>query len=93
MPVPGVPFDETPASASPDLLQEMTKGFAQRMMDAEVEAYGEVRPGAGELPQRVPAAGMGHPGSSCLSLLAGQLVPLLRVPCPRQPLAELLLGE
>ena len=44
--VPGVAFEETLASASPDLLREMIKGFAQRM-DAEVEqlrgaAYGEV---------------------------------------------------
>jgi transposase-like protein len=44
-----VPFEETLASASPDLLREMIKGFAQRMMDAEVEGlcgagYGEVSP-------------------------------------------------
>ena len=44
-----MPFEEARASASPDLLREMTKGFAQRMMDAEVEsicgaAYGEVSP-------------------------------------------------
>src|SRR5215469_9622472 len=42
-------FEETLASASPDLLREMIKGFAQRMMDAEVEqlcgaGYGEVTP-------------------------------------------------
>ena len=47
VPVPGVPFEETLASASPDLLREMVKGFAQRMMDADVEqlcgaGYGEV---------------------------------------------------
>jgi transposase-like protein len=47
VPVPGVTFEETLASASPDLLREMVKGFAQRMMDADVEAvcgagYGEV---------------------------------------------------
>ena len=47
VPVPGVPFEETLAAASPDLLREMIKGFAQRMMDAEVEqrcgaGYGEV---------------------------------------------------
>ena len=46
---PGVPFEETLASASPDLLREMIKGFAQRMMGAEVEqrcgaGYGEVSP-------------------------------------------------
>jgi hypothetical protein len=49
VPVPGTQFEETLASASPDLLREMIKGFAQRMMDAEVEqvcgaGYGEVTP-------------------------------------------------
>jgi putative transposase len=49
VPVPGVRFEDTLASASPDLLREMIKGFAQRMMDAEVEGicgagYGEVSP-------------------------------------------------
>ena len=67
VPVPGARFEETLASACPDLLREMIKGFAQRMMDAEVEERlrGGVRggqPGAGELPERVPAAGVGHPG-------------------------------
>jgi putative transposase len=47
VPVPGAQFEETLASASPDLLREMIKGFAQRMMDADVEVrcnagYGEV---------------------------------------------------
>ena len=50
VPVPGAQFEETLASASPDLLREMIKGFAQRMMDADVEvrcnaSYGEVTPG------------------------------------------------
>ena len=50
VPVPGARFEETLESASPDLLREMIKGFAQRMMDAEVElrcnaGYGEVTPG------------------------------------------------
>jgi putative transposase len=49
VPVPGVQFEQTLASASPDLLREMIKGFAQRMMDADVEVrcnagYGEVTP-------------------------------------------------
>jgi transposase-like protein len=49
VPVPGERFEDTLASASPDLLREMIKGFAQRLMDAEVEevcgaAYGEVSP-------------------------------------------------
>jgi Transposase, Mutator family len=49
VPVPGTRFEDTLESASPDLLREMIKGFAQRMMDAEVEAvcgagYGEVTP-------------------------------------------------
>lgn len=49
VPVPGAQFEKTLESASPDLLREMIKGFAQRMMDAEVEVccnagYGEVTP-------------------------------------------------
>ena len=49
VPVPGAQFEETLASASPDLLREMIRGFAQKMMDAEVEVvcgagYGEVSP-------------------------------------------------
>jgi putative transposase len=49
VPVAGGRFEDTLAAASPDLLREMIKGFAQRMMDAEVEeicgaAYGEVSP-------------------------------------------------
>ncbi len=35
VPVPGAGFEEMLTSASPDLLQEMIRGFAQRMMDAE----------------------------------------------------------
>ena len=47
VPVPGTRFEDTLESASPDLLREMIRGFAQRMMDAEVEGicgagYGEV---------------------------------------------------
>ena len=38
VPVPGMPFEETLTSASPDLLREMIRGFAQRMMDAEVRS-------------------------------------------------------
>ena len=50
VPVPGARFEETLESASPGLLREMIKGFAQRMMDADVEVrcnagYGEVTPG------------------------------------------------
>jgi len=49
VPVPGDSFEQTLASASPDMLREMIRGFAQRMMDAEVEVrcnagYGEVTP-------------------------------------------------
>ena len=49
VPVPGAQFEETLASASPDLLREMIREFAQRMMDAEVEVrcnagYAEVTP-------------------------------------------------
>jgi putative transposase len=53
--VPGTRFEDTLQSASPDLLREMIRAFAQRMMDAEVEAIcgAGVRggqPGPGELP-------------------------------------------
>jgi transposase-like protein len=49
VPVPGAQFEETLAAASPDLLREMVREFAQRMMEAGVEvrcgaAYGEVTP-------------------------------------------------
>jgi transposase-like protein len=49
VPVPGAQFEETLASASPDVLREMIREFAQRMMDADVEilcnaGYGEVTP-------------------------------------------------
>jgi putative transposase len=49
VPVSGASFEETLASASPDVLREMVKGFAQKMMDADVEVrcnagYGEVTP-------------------------------------------------
>ena len=37
VPVSGEQFEETLASASPDLLREMIREFAQRMMDADVE--------------------------------------------------------
>ena len=47
--VPGDSFEQTLASASPDMLRVMVREFAQRMMDAEVEVrcgagYGEVSP-------------------------------------------------
>ena len=49
MPVHGAQFEETLASASPDLLRAMIRESAQRMMDADVEVacnagYGEVTP-------------------------------------------------
>src|SRR4051794_27060300 len=49
VPVPGAQFEETLAAASPDVLREMIREFAQRMMDADVEVrcnagYGEVTP-------------------------------------------------
>ena len=49
VPVPGDSFEQTLASASPDMLREMVREFAQRMMDADVEVrcnagYGEVTP-------------------------------------------------
>jgi putative transposase len=47
VPGDGDQFEQTLASASPDVLREMIRAFAQRMMDAEVETvcgagYGEV---------------------------------------------------
>jgi putative transposase len=49
VPADGDPFEQTLAAASPDVLREMIRQFAQRMMDAEVETlcgagYGEVSP-------------------------------------------------
>ena len=49
VPVSGESFEQTLASASPDVLREMIREFAQRMMDADVEVrcnagYGEVTP-------------------------------------------------
>ena len=37
VPVPGDSFEQTLTAASPDLLREMIRAFAQKMMDAEVE--------------------------------------------------------
>jgi hypothetical protein len=37
VPVPGAQFEETLASASPDVLRGMVREFAQRMMDGDVE--------------------------------------------------------
>ena len=77
VPVSGAQFEETLASASPDLLRAMIREFAQRMMDADVEVacnagYGEVSPdrvnsrngtGAGSrIPGRDDA---GWPSRSC----------------------------
>jgi adenine/guanine phosphoribosyltransferase-like PRPP-binding protein len=45
VPVAGTRFEDTLESASPDLLREMIRGFAQQMMDAEVE--GICGPGTG----------------------------------------------
>jgi transposase-like protein len=49
VPVPGDSFEQTLATAGPDLLREMIRAFARKMMDAEVEVtcgagYGEVSP-------------------------------------------------
>ena len=37
VPVSGESFEQTLASAGPDMLREMIREFAQRMMDADVE--------------------------------------------------------
>ena len=60
VPVPGTRFEDTLESASPDLLREMIRGFAQRMMvrRSRGRVRGRVWGGrhrAGELPQRLPA--------------------------------------
>ena len=60
-------LEEQLAQASPDLLRSMVQTFAEALMGAEADAvcgagYGERSDGAGEHPQRVPAAGLGHPG-------------------------------
>jgi putative transposase len=49
VPVPGESFEQTMMAQAPDLLREMVRAFAQKMMDAEVEVacgacYGEVSP-------------------------------------------------
>lgn len=49
VPVPGESFEQTMMSASPDVLREMIRAFARKMMDAGVESacgagYGEVSP-------------------------------------------------
>jgi len=66
VPVPGAQFEQTLASASPDVLCEMIRQFAQRMMDADVEVA--CNAGCGEVtPDRVNSRngyrrrGVGHP--------------------------------
>ncbi len=49
VPVPGESFGQTMMAQAPDMVREMFRAFAQRMMDAEVETacgagYGEVSP-------------------------------------------------
>jgi transposase-like protein len=49
VPVPGESFEQTMMMQAPDLLREMVRAFAQKVMDAEVEVacgagYGEVSP-------------------------------------------------
>ena len=46
VPVPGAQFEETLASASPDLLRAMIREFAQRMMDATT-SRSRATPGTG----------------------------------------------
>src|ERR1051326_7185587 len=49
VPVPGGSFEQTMMAQAPDMVREMFRAFAQRMMDAGVETacgagYGEVSP-------------------------------------------------
>jgi putative transposase len=54
MPAPGAQFEETLASASPDVLRGMIRGFARQMMDVEVEVEVVCGAGCGEVsPQRM----------------------------------------
>ena len=59
-------LDERLAAASPDLLRAMVKQFAEALMSAEADAAVRRRlraavRAAGQLAQRLPAAGLGHP--------------------------------
>jgi hypothetical protein len=76
VPVPGAQFEETLASASPDVLRAMIREFAQRMMDADVEVAcnagcGEVTPGRVNS-RNGTGAGSSTPGAR------GQAIPKLR---------------
>ena len=68
VPVPGARFEDTLESASPDLLREMIRAFAQRMMDAEVEGISSLALLA--LRSRLLSL---SDASSCCSLSADQL--------------------
>jgi hypothetical protein len=48
VPVQGGQFEETQASASPDVLRVMVRGFAQRMMDGPVEVRCNAGYGGGQ---------------------------------------------
>ena len=78
-----------------DLLREMVRTFAERLMAAEVEVlcnagYGEVTPETNQPPQRVPAPPARHPGRldrvGGPQAAGGQLLPELavRAPPPRR---------
>jgi putative transposase len=59
-------LDERPAEASPDLLRSMVKQFAETLMAAEADAASGAgcrhpQRWAGELAQRLPVSGLGHP--------------------------------
>ena len=59
MPVSGAQFEETLASASPDLLRAMIREFAQRMMDADVEVRVQRGVRAGSPDRVISATGTG----------------------------------
>jgi len=80
VPVPGAQFEETLASASPDVLRAMIREFAQRMMDADVEVA--CNAGSGKVsPERVNSAtgtgaGSGTPGPGRAAARDPGLIPL-----------------
>ena len=59
-------LDQRLAAASPDLLRAMIKQFAEVLMSADADTMcgagqSRVQQWAGQLPQWLPGAGLGHP--------------------------------
>ena len=75
VPVPGARFEETLASASPDVLRAMIREFAQRMMDADVEVA--CNAGYGASPDRVNSRN-GYRRREAIPGASGLAIPKLR---------------